>query len=99
MKTAVINVKTEPRIKKKAQKIANDLGLSLGGVINALLHDFVRKQRLEVGYEEELTDYAVQALKESEEDIKNGFASPGFDNAKDAVAWLKNPRRKCANQI
>ncbi|MEK7623301.1 MAG: type II toxin-antitoxin system RelB/DinJ family antitoxin [Patescibacteria group bacterium] len=86
MKTAVVNVKTDVSTKQKAQKLAAELGLSLGGVINALLRDFVRQRRLDIGLEIP-NEATAKALQESEEDYKAGrFHS--FKNAKDAIAFL-----------
>ncbi|KKQ86674.1 MAG: hypothetical protein UT10_C0019G0034 [Candidatus Woesebacteria bacterium GW2011_GWB1_38_8b] len=40
----------------------------------------------------------IQALKESEEDRKAGRVSPSFDNVKDAIDWLNNPKRRYLNE-
>lgn len=45
MKT-VINLKTDQDVKNNAQKLAQDLGLSLSAVINAFLKQFVRSQKV-----------------------------------------------------
>ncbi len=42
MQTAVINIKTEPKIKREAQRIARELGLSLSSIIKAYLRQFIR---------------------------------------------------------
>lgn len=86
MKTAIINIKTDPQTKKKAQKIAGDLGLSLGSIVNALLREFVRNKRLDVAMEEP-SEYMIRSLKESEEDVKAGRVH-SFKNPKDALAFL-----------
>lgn len=74
MNTAVINIKTDPKVKVEAQKVAADLGLSLSTVLNKYLKEFVRTKSVHFHAENEgeLTDYAKQALKESEGDYKNG---------------------------
>jgi len=41
MKTAVINFKTDPQIKAKAQKKATKLGTNLSNVLNNSLRNFV----------------------------------------------------------
>lgn len=94
MNTAVINIKTSPQTKKAAKAIAEELGLSLSAVINAYLKHLIRTQTVEFSLSEEPTEYLLQALKESEEDIKAGRVSPAFDNAEDALAWLDNPKKK-----
>lgn len=42
MNTAVINIKTDPKLKKQAQNIAAQLGFSLSSLINAYLKQLVR---------------------------------------------------------
>lgn len=99
MNTAVINIKVEPTIKKKAQKVVEELGLSLSGVINGYLRHLVKTKTVHFSLNEQPSEYMIKALKESEKDIKNGFVSPSFDNAEDAIAWLRNPKAKYANQL
>lgn len=41
-----INIKTNPDVKIQAQMIAKQMGLSLSGVINAMLRQFVRTKSL-----------------------------------------------------
>jgi addiction module RelB/DinJ family antitoxin len=45
MKT-IINIKTDKKVKKSAQKIAADLGFSLSAVINAHLKQFIRNKEV-----------------------------------------------------
>jgi len=46
MNTAIINVKTDPKIKQQAQKVAADMGLSLSGLINVYLKQFIRDKKV-----------------------------------------------------
>jgi addiction module RelB/DinJ family antitoxin len=43
---SIINIKTETEVKKNAQKIAKDIGLSLSDVINASLRNFIRTREV-----------------------------------------------------
>ena len=89
MRTAVINIKIDPKVKIKAQKVALDLGFSLSSIINGYLKHFIKTETLYFTTQpEDPTEYLIQALKESKKDYKNGDVSPGFSNAKDAIAWL-----------
>ena len=99
MNTAVINVKVEPTIKKKAQKVAKDLGLSLSGLINGYLRHLIKTKTVTFSLKEDPSEYMIQALKEAEEDVKGGRVSPTFDNAEDSIAWLRDSKAKYANQI
>lgn len=95
MKTAIINIKTKPITKNRAQKIADDLGLSLSAVINGFLNHLIKTKRIEFDaiVREEPSEYLIKSLQEAENEI----TSPAFDNVDDAIAWLKNPNRKYEN--
>jgi addiction module RelB/DinJ family antitoxin len=94
MNTAIINIKTTPETKKEAQKVADELGLSLSTLINALLKQVVRTQSITLSTtNEEPTEFLLNALKESAADKKAGRVSPSFNNADDAINWLDNPHR------
>ncbi|MBI4226147.1 type II toxin-antitoxin system RelB/DinJ family antitoxin [Candidatus Roizmanbacteria bacterium] len=87
MNTAVINIKTNPIIKKKAQSLAEEMGLSLSAVINRLLKLFIETKTVVFTAREEPTDYLLQALKESKEDIKAGRVI-SFDKPEKALDFL-----------
>jgi addiction module RelB/DinJ family antitoxin len=94
MNTAIINIKTTPETKREAQKVAEELGLSLSSLINALIKQVVRTQSINLSTtNEEPTEFLLRALQDSEEDKKVGRVSQVFDNAKDAISWLDNPQR------
>ncbi len=98
MNTAVVNVKVNPKIKKQAQKGAEDLGLSLSSVVNAYLRQLIKTRRVEFSdVRLELTPWAKRMLRESEKDVKAGRVSPSFKNAKDAIAWLNDPIARYEN--
>lgn len=99
MNTAVVNVKVNPKVKKDAQKVAERLGLSLSSLINGYLRHLIKTETVTFSLKEEPSEYMIQALKESKADIKAGRVSPTFTNAKDAIAWLNNPKKKYANQL
>jgi addiction module RelB/DinJ family antitoxin len=89
MNSAVINVKTEPEMKIEAQRVAQSMGLSLSTVINRYLKYFVKTKAITFTADEENpSDYLVESLKKSDEDIKSGRVSPSFTNAKDTINWL-----------
>ena len=46
MPTSVINIKTDPKVKEEAKKIASELGLTLSSVINAQLKQFIRSKSI-----------------------------------------------------
>ena len=97
--TTIINIRTDVRVKSKAQKIADKLGLNLSVLINAYLRQLIRTKTVSFSLTEEPSDYLLQTLKKSKKDIKKGYISPAFDDAKDADEWLDTPKAKYANQI
>lgn len=98
MNTAVIITKTEPEVKVKAQKVAKDLGLSLSSLINAWLRQLIKTKTVTFSVaDEEPSDYFIQAINQSEKDLKAGKVSPRFDNAEDAIAWLEDPKSRYQN--
>lgn len=94
MNTAVINVKTDPIVKKKAQRVAHDFGFSLSALINGYLRQLIKTKTVIFSASERPTEYLLEALKESEKDIREGRVSPTFTNARDAIKWLNDPKRR-----
>jgi addiction module RelB/DinJ family antitoxin len=100
MDTDVVNIRINPKTKKQAQKIAEDLGFSLSALINAYLKQLVRTKTINFStLEENPTEYMLDSLKEAEGEIKSGDISPAFNNAEDAIAWLNDPSKKYENQL
>jgi len=84
----VINIKTDSKIKKAAQKTAEELGLSLSGVLNSYLRQFVRSQTVFVSNKfSEPSELLLSALKDSRaEREKNKHYS--FKNSKEAIEFV-----------
>ena len=92
MKTSVINVKTDKDIKKSAQRVAEELGLSLSTVINAYLRQFVRNKEIHLSAAPHMSAELEEFLGRVEEDIKKkrNF-SPAFSSVKEMDRWLNSP--------
>lgn len=88
MNTAVINIKTEPETKRKAQIVAHEIGVSLSALLNSYLKQLVRTKKVEFNAGEEPSAYLIRTIKKAEENYKAGKSSSTFDNADDAIAWL-----------
>ena len=84
---AVINFKTDQKVKKRAQDLAEKFGLSLSDVLNVLLRNFVYKRELNLDLKEE--DENDLNLLEKLTEIEKEDLSPSFSNSKEAIAWLK----------
>lgn len=89
MNTAVIITKTDPEVKRKAQILAKEFGISLSSLVNAYLKQLVRTKRVEFMLHEEPSDYLIKAMKQAEKDYKKGNTSPAFKTGKDAALWLE----------
>ena len=97
MNTAVINIKTNPQVKAKAQKVAEELGFSLSSLINGYLRHLVKTKAVHFTSSEEPSDWLIKILKENEKDIKAGRII-SFKNFEDEMDYLdkmiKNDKNK-----
>ena len=88
MKT-VINIKTDKEVKKNAQELASQLGLTLSDVLNASLRNFIRTREVYFSAIPRMTPELEHLLGRIEKDIKEGKnLSPSFTNMKDAIDYL-----------
>ena len=89
MSTAIINIKTNAKVKAEAQKIAAEFGLSLSGILNAYLRDLIRNKEInfKLPKEEEPTQYMLDSLREAQEEFEKGDCY-SFDNHQDAINFL-----------
>jgi len=86
--TTIVNVKVEQKIKQQAQQVAEELGLTLSGVINAYLRQLIRTKTVFVSEKyEEPSDFLVAALEEARMERKAGKHYSFKDNA-DAVSFV-----------
>ena len=92
MSPSVINIKTDEDIKRKAQKIAADLGLSLSSVINGFLRQLIRDKTVVFSMDESKpSDYLLSSIKEARLGRKKGdFHS--FASNKKALDFLGDKR-------
>lgn len=89
MNSAVVNVKVNPDVKKKAQQVAQNLGLTLSALINGYLKHLVKTQTVYFDLREEPSEYLLACIKEAQKDIKNK-KTISFKNPKDALTYLDN---------
>ncbi|MFH1535890.1 MAG: type II toxin-antitoxin system RelB/DinJ family antitoxin [Patescibacteria group bacterium] len=99
MNYAIVNLKIDPKTKREAQLVAGEFGIPLSTLLKSYIKQIIRTKRVVLDISEEPSEYMIQALKESKEDIKAGRVSPTFTNAKDAIAWLNDPKKKYANEL
>ena len=89
MKTQV-NLKIDSNIKKKAQKRAKELGLSLSSVVNATLGQFARTGELQLSVTHKMTRYLENLVKEARKEYELGEVSGPFETAEEAVKHLNS---------
>lgn len=71
---AVINIKTDAKTKKEAQKLAAEFGVSLSSLVTMSLRNIIRNKRIDFSLipEVEPTKEELQAIKKGLEDVKKG---------------------------
>ena len=88
MNTAVINIKTDIKVKREAQKITSDLGLTLSSVINGFLKQLIRDKAVSFNLNENNpSDYLLTSIKEAKAQRKTGKLHSFKDN-KAAISFL-----------
>lgn len=84
----VIHVKSDLKIKRNAQKLAKELGISLSDVINASLRNFLKTRQITFSSDERMTPELEKYLDKVERDIKHNRNIVGpFKTAAEANAY------------
>ncbi len=88
MKT-LITIKSDKEIKERAQKLAQELGLSLSDVVNASLRNFIHTREVYVSAIPRMTPEPESLLGIIEKDIQDKQnLSPAFTSADSAADYL-----------
>ncbi len=92
MNTSAIYIKTDPKVKERAQMVAKELGFSLSSLLNAWLKQLIKTKTVTFSaYKEEIpNEYLRSAIKKAEENYRKGNTSPAFSNPKDAIKYLED---------
>ncbi len=90
MNSAIINIKTDANVKKEAQKITSDLGITLSGAINGFLKQLIRNKTITLSLNEGVPSaYLLDSIKESKKERKSkNYHS--FKNNDDAISFLND---------
>jgi addiction module RelB/DinJ family antitoxin len=81
MKT-VIHIKADKEVKETAQRVAEELGVSLSTVMNAYLRQFIRSRELHLSAIPIMTPELERLLADVEADMRmEKNLSPAFSNA------------------
>lgn len=89
MKTSMITIKTNKQVKEEAQKLAEELGLTLSAIVTASLKQFIRTRSVSFSIDHRMTPYLEGVLEEVENDIKAGRnVSPKFSSTEEMDEYL-----------
>ena len=88
MKTSVLSVKIDPKVKDEAQKVADELGFSLSAIVNASLKNLVRSKTISYSLLEPtpLLEKAIRSARTERTKKK----SPTFSNTSDFMKSLRS---------
>mgnify|MGYP001616559530 CR=1 FL=1 len=89
MNSAVINIKTDPKLKQDMRRLAQEMGLPVGTIINAMMRDVVRERRVVFAVPPALNRRTQRLLRSIDRDIRTGKNADGPFSPKEAVAYLK----------
>jgi len=81
----------------EGRKRVRNVHFTLTSLVNAMLKQVARTRSLTLSLDETPNQATIEAMKQSEEDVKAGRVSPAFANAKDAMAWLNDPEARFQN--
>ena len=88
-KHAVINLKTDPELKKRAAKVADKLGISVSAVLNNELRRFATEQSVTFDVPEMPNAKTAKELTASKKQIEAGDYYK-FENNNEALDFLAN---------
>jgi addiction module RelB/DinJ family antitoxin len=90
MKTAALSVKIDPKVKREAEKIAEQLGLTVSAMVNAHLKEVIRTKSVSYAVAvHEPSPMLKKAIKAGMNEYKEGKTKGPFDNADDFMRALK----------
>jgi len=84
-----LTIKTEKKLRNDAKRTADELGVPLTTVINALLRQFVREKELTVSVDPKPTKAKLALWEKISAEMDKGIAVKSFDNAKELIASLR----------
>lgn len=90
MEKTVLNIKTDKKVKEEAQKVAKELGLPLGTIINAWLRDLAREKRVVFSVPPTPNRKTQELLRKMLRDKKDKKNSVGPFTYEEALGCLDN---------
>lgn len=84
---ALLTIKTEKSLKDLAQKTAEEIGIPLGTIINALIKQFVRDKEVTLSIRNKPNAHLKSLIREAEAELANGKTSAAH---KSVVSLMKD---------
>ena len=88
MEKTLLNVKTDRKLKLEAQRVAQELGLPLGTIINAYLRDLIREKKIIFSSPPTPNKKTQKLLKKIDADIRLGKNLKGPFTYDEAIKYL-----------
>lgn len=89
MKTAVLNVKVDEQVKKRAQAVAGSVGIPLSTLVNAYLIELANTGQVHFTTVEPMTEKMEKIIEQAEKEIAAGETSGPFETVEEAIDYLK----------
>ncbi len=85
----ILNLKTDKKLKNEAQKIAEEIGLSLSAILNSFLRQFVLDKEVTFSSKKyRMTDYLEGVVQDARSEYKKGESNGPFKSVDDFMTSL-----------
>jgi addiction module RelB/DinJ family antitoxin len=89
MKTAILNVKVDEQVKKRAQAVAGSFGIPLSTLVNAYLMELAETGQIHFSAVEVMTPQMEEVIKAAQKEIETGETVGPFETTEEAINYLK----------
>lgn len=90
MKTAILNVKVDEQVKKRAQAVASSFGIPLGTLVNAYLIELANTGQIHFTTVEAMTEKMEKIIEQAQKEIAAGQTSGPFETLEELFDHLDN---------
>lgn len=88
MKTAIVNVKVDEQVKKRAQAVAGSFGIPLSTLVNAYLIELANTGQIHFATVEPMTEKMEKIIKQAQKEIAAGETSGPFESLDELIDHL-----------
>jgi addiction module RelB/DinJ family antitoxin len=89
MKTAILNVKVDEQVKKRAQAVAGSFGIPLSTLVNAYLMELAETGQIHFSAVEVMTPRLEEVIEAAQKEIEAGETVGPFETTEEAINYLK----------